>query len=1042
MTVVFVFVIANLFTATIAISLQYYFSQSMATESAFSRYNITAENTRNYLATLDAKAINTSLILSRYANLTTDNWINPQGDVRGLFAQAMINNPVFYAIYIGFENGDYYELINLDSSPIIRESLDASLDDRWLVVSITGKDTASLKRSDYYDHDFKLTKSERIASSYQANKRPWFVNATAAGVYKTDPYLFSHLKAPGQTYSTILPNSNAVLAVDIALSSLSQYLSSQGINENSEIYLYKPSGEIIATNIEHRHDEVLNKVQRLDLNLLQQQYVDNSETITISNSMDWAPIDFAVSGQPKGYVVDYVSLLSKLTGLKFQYINGFGWPQLVKKFKSRDIKILQAVYENDENKREGILSNPFITLPFGLITKSDVLSIKHINQLIGKKLAIATGWSITDVLRQEFTKIEIIELATLKDVIIAVQQGEVDAGLDIGVILEYVSDKFFIDGLNIHQNIEFSPLVFPESLHFLFQHQDHQLAQIINEAISQVTPAQKAALTNKWLHADINRSSKNTGIVPYAPLINPTFNNQAKELTVIKIGEIEHFVFSKKIVRDSGKHDIFAIVVPVDDVLADSLHEVKLSIVVTMSCLLLLLPISWLFASPIVNPIRLLVQQNKKIQQRKYDEIKLVESGISEINELSLSLNEMSHSIAQQEKSQQELLDSFIRIISQAIDDKSPYTAGHCARVPELAMMLSDYASTSTEPPFKDYELDETERREFNIAAWLHDCGKVTSPEHIIDKGTKLEMIYNRINEIRMRFEVLWRDAEIDYFQAVIKQPDQKTTLQQKMKQYQANLTVDFEFIANANIGGESMSTDSLQRLASISQTTWLRNFDDRLGLSPVELARYEKIEHQLPVVESLLMDKPRHLVERDYEIKFEPHLNIKMVVPQYLYNNGELYNLSISRGTLTAEDRFKINEHIISTIKMLEALPLPPELSKVPRYASTHHETMKGTGYPRKLSAPDLSIPERIMVVADIFEALTAADRPYKEAKPVSVAIDILYKMALDEHIDINVFNLLLSSGIYLEYAQKFLPAKQIDAVDIDKYLKPCEIV
>ena len=126
----------------------------------------------------------------------------------------------------------------------------------------------------------------------------------------------------------------------------------------------------------------------------------------------------------------------------------------------------------------------------------------------------------------------------------------------------------------------------------------------------------------------------------------------------------------------------------------------------------------------------------------------------------------------------------------------------------------------------------------------------------------------------------------------------------------------------------------------------------------------------------------------------------------------------------------------------MLEALPLPPELSKVPRYASTHHETMKGTGYPRKLSAPDLSIPERIMVVADIFEALTAADRPYKEAKPVSVAIDILYKMALDEHIDINVFNLLLSSGIYLEYAQKFLPAKQIDAVDIDKYLKQSETV
>src|SRR5690606_28703806 len=160
------------------------------------------------------------------------------------------------------------------------------------------------------------------------------------------------------------------------------------------------------------------------------------------------------------------------------------------------------------------------------------------------------------------------------------------------------------------------------------------------------------------------------------------------------------------------------------------------------------------------------------------------------------------------------------------------------------------------------------------------------------------------------------------------------------------------------------------------------------------------------------------------------------MEIPRHLYNLGELYNLSIARGTLTAEDRFKINEHIISTIKMLDSLPFPEDLALVPRYASTHHETLNGTGYPRGLSAEDLSIPERIMVLADIFEALTAADRPYKPAKTVSKAIAILHTMVLNHHVDRDVFALFLSSGVYLEFARRFLPPEQIDEVDISLYL------
>nr|WP_283248009.1 HD domain-containing phosphohydrolase [Marinomonas lutimaris] len=161
------------------------------------------------------------------------------------------------------------------------------------------------------------------------------------------------------------------------------------------------------------------------------------------------------------------------------------------------------------------------------------------------------------------------------------------------------------------------------------------------------------------------------------------------------------------------------------------------------------------------------------------------------------------------------------------------------------------------------------------------------------------------------------------------------------------------------------------------------------------------------------------------------------MTIPEHQYNQGEIYNLTIKRGTLTEEDRFKINEHMISTITMLDSLPFPPELSRVPRYASTHHERMDGQGYPRKLNAEQLSIPDRILMIADVFEALTAADRPYKKAKPISIAIDIMFNMCKEGHLDLQLFRFFLTSGTYLKYAEKFLPKEQIDTVNIQPYLE-----
>ena len=473
------------------------------------------------------------------------------------------------------------------------------------------------------------------------------------------------------------------------------------------------------------------------------------------------------------------------------------------------------------------------------------------------------------------------------------------------------------------------------------------------------------------------------------------------------------------------------------DVMAHFMEEVKLSTVITAGFLLLLLPFSWFFANPIVYPIRQLARENDKVRRREYDQVRRVPSHVKELDELSESMLAMVDAIRAHELAQRQLMDSFIQLIAQAIDDKSPYTGGHCARVPELAMMLARAASEADTPPFDKFKLrSDDEWREYHIAAWLHDCGKITTPEHIVDKGSKLEVIYNRIHEVRMRFEVLWRDARIEYLEAVAAAPGNRDSLEVQLGAKHRKLQDDFRFVALCNVGGECLDETSQARLKELADITWQRHFDDRLGLSPTEALRSPPGEATLPATERLLADKPEHVVPRSGERAFPPELGINMQVPEHLQNMGEVYNLSISRGTLTPEDRFRIQEHMISTIKMLESLPFPPELQNVPRYATTHHETLDGAGYPRRLNGEQLGIAERILAIADIFEALTAADRPYKEPKTVSEALAILNRMATDRHIDRDCLELFVRQKVYLEYARSFLRPEQIDEVDVKEYM------
>jgi HD-GYP domain-containing protein (c-di-GMP phosphodiesterase class II) len=333
----------------------------------------------------------------------------------------------------------------------------------------------------------------------------------------------------------------------------------------------------------------------------------------------------------------------------------------------------------------------------------------------------------------------------------------------------------------------------------------------------------------------------------------------------------------------------------------------------------------------------------------------------------------------------EELFESFINLMNTAIDEKSPYTGGHCQRVPQLTMMLAEAVNDMSEGPLASFSMTDKDRYELKIAGLLHDCGKVTTPVHVVDKATKLESIYDRIHLIDTRFEVLKRDAEIE----LLKEKAMLTArgalraehdaADARHREHIRRLDDDRAFLRVCNVGGEAMRESDQERVRAIAKYRWT----DISG----------------------------------HEANF--------------LSEDELKNLTIRAGTLTAEERQIINHHIVATIKMLEALPWPKHLKSVPEYAGGHHERMDGKGYPKGLTREQMSVQARVMGIADIFEALTAKDRPYKKGKTLSESLEILGKMRLGGHVDPDLFDVFVRKKVYRRYAELFLDKEQIDEVD-----------
>lgn len=337
-------------------------------------------------------------------------------------------------------------------------------------------------------------------------------------------------------------------------------------------------------------------------------------------------------------------------------------------------------------------------------------------------------------------------------------------------------------------------------------------------------------------------------------------------------------------------------------------------------------------------------------------------------------------------KDMEELFATFAEAIAMAIDEKSPHTGGHCKRVPALTLMLADAVHLIDKGPLATFKMSDAERHELDIAGWLHDCGKIATPDHVMEKSTKLETIFDRIKFIDAKFEIISRDLKIAYQQKIISamkknKPIEVLQFERLLDTELKQIALDRALLQRVNVGGEFLGEE--------------------------EQAHIRRISTQ-------------------YQLKINGE-----EIP--LLSDNEVENLMIRRGTLTQDERDIMKRHMDITKNILDILPFPKHLSNVSEYALGHHEKLDGTGYPRGLTKEQMSVPARLMAIADIFEALSAVDRPYKKAKPVSECLHILGSMVSQNHLDADIFAVFIESEVYKHYINGYAKPEQLDEVDLD---------
>jgi HD-GYP domain-containing protein (c-di-GMP phosphodiesterase class II)/HAMP domain-containing protein len=900
------------------------------------------------------------------------------------FMSQLESEESLYSAYFGLDNDDFFQVVNTRGNPRVIASLAAPENTRFALRKIVRTNRGRREESwQFWSSDRQILGSRKVQTQYYPTQRPWYDSAKQTPpIAITDPYIFASSLEPGITISSPLREGMGVLGADLSLGALRDFLAKIPLTPASVIVVFDRDNRILAlhsASAAHKLDELAT------LTSISQTASPHLAVLETWQSEGDAAHARVVDVGGEKFVFAYYAYPAA-PGVVFR-IGAFA--------PMRDFSgpIVEA--------RNQVI---YVTIVFLLV----VIPLAVVGaRRVGRALSVLAG---------DAERIKNLDFS-----------GEVKREVSILYEVDALSQAHRVMKSTLQQRTKALTVA------------EEKLASLVENGILMSREQNRQTLLRHILFGGKQLCNCDAGTMYLKTDHNTLAFALRTKVDVLPSFEIpladpvtgapvEKYVSTYVALHNET--------VVIDDVYAETKFDMSGSHRFDVETGYRTLSMLTVPMSPREGKVLGVLQFMNAMNPDTGEVIPFPKAlmGFVEALASQSAVALENHNLLQ---AQRALIDSMIRLVAGAIDAKSPYTGGHCERVPELAIMLAEEVSRMKEGPLAEFGFHSDEEwREFRVGAYLHDCGKVTTPVYVVDKATKIETIYNRIHEVRTRFEVLLRDADIASLRAIQSGADPATATQE-FHERRAQLIDDFAFVAECNVGGEFMAPERIERIKKIAGQTWLRHFDDRLGLSHEELRRYESMPASgLPAVETLLSDKPCHIVPRGVDKALDPKYGFNMNVPEHLYNFGEVINLCVERGTLSEEERFKVNEHVIQTVVMLDALPFPKELRRVPEYAGTHHETLTGSGYPRKLTKDDLSVPARIMAIADIFEALTASDRPYKKANRLSESVKILYFFKKDKHIDPDLFDLFLSSGVYLRYAERYLRPEQIDSVDVSKYL------
>ena len=901
----------------------------------------------------------------------------------GSMAAALAQNPTAGSIYAGTGNGSFVLMRNLKDRPKDRATFSAPEQAVFLVQSVNRDAASAIGRFEFFDQ--KLVPLQSIPKpdyQFDPRVRPWYKQAEtespADGIVQTAPYVFASNLKVGITLATRASDRSGVVGIDLSLTSLSRLIASQKVSPSAELVLFDGAGRVLA----YRDAD---KIFRKDKD-------GATSVVTVPELKVSALTGLFEQWQARAGAGDVADIAARHDA------GGREWHSRIQRIESTDGSplFLGIAVPAEELMADSIrIRNTTAALSVVLLLlmlPAVIYTSKRISRPLFDLVKVAKAIESFDFSAADPAPSHIREVDDLA-VNMSKMKQTLKRFLDISSALSAESNFHRLINIILREMISVSgsssgslALVSPDKAGIRMVarqikgvEQDVENAASIPLADSGVAPVEvKAVVEGRRQSLRVDRNDAGHRLL-YGDLLEALDATQA------------HIVALP--LRNRGNEVLGVLTLTLPRQGGDAAAPIS--------------PALLAFIEALSGTAAIAIDNQKMLLDQKA------------------------------------LLEGMIQLVAGAIDAKSPYSGGHCQRVPELSKMLARAACEQSEGPFAGFDLSEEGWEALHIAGWLHDCGKVTTPEYVVDKATKLETIYDRIHEIRMRFEVLKRDVENvalrDAIAGLPKGTLDVDALGAGIAAQQAVLDEEFAFVATCNVGGEFMAPEKVERLKEIAGRRWLRTLDDRMGVSEQELQAKQGVPAPaLPVREQLLADKPEHITPRAERDGIAPNnpWGFRITPPANLYNRGELYNLSIARGTLTAEDRYKINEHIVQTIKMLSSLPFPKHLSRVTEIAGGHHEKLDGGGYPCCLAMADLSIEARIMAIADIFEALTAVDRPYKKGKTLSEAVKIMSFMKKDKHIDPDLFALFLESGTYLEYAHRFMRPEQIDEVDVASYL------